>query len=89
MSRRSVVSKATIRHRELQQQAKELRQLAVEYQASAPSSPERKEAKQALRDFALGGLRMSEVYDVAIATYGTHAVRGVSDAWTLTHGWSA
>jgi hypothetical protein len=86
-----MVSEATIRHRELKEQSKELRQLAANLQAAASDSAERKVAKQALREFAerLGGLRMSEVYDVAYAVYGAHALRGVNDAWTLVHGWNA
>jgi len=86
-----MIGEATIRHRELQQQAKELRQLAANLQAQPAESAERKAAKRAMREFGekLGGLRMSEVYDVAYATYGAHAVRGVSDAWTLVHGWNA
>lgn len=86
-----MVGEATIRHRELQQQAKELRQLAVNYQNATSPSPEESAAKNALREFAesLTSLRMSEVYDVAYATYGAHAMKGVSDAWTLVHNWNA
>lgn len=86
-----MTGEATIRHRELQRQAKELRQLVAKLQAAPYDTPERKAAKQAVREFGekLGALRMSEVYDVAYATYGAHALRGVSDAWTLVHGWNA
>lgn len=82
---------ATIRHRELQLQSRELRQLAAKLHASRKCSDEQREAKRAIKEFGrkLGGLRMSEVYDVVYSRYGPHAVRGVSDAWTLVHDWNA
>ncbi|GAA4745694.1 hypothetical protein GCM10023264_08950 [Sphingomonas daechungensis] len=86
-----MVGEATIRHRELQRQAKELRQLAEDYQKADPSGPEERVARNALREFAenLTSSRMSEVYDVAYETYGPHAMRGVSACWTLVHNWNA
>lgn len=85
-----MVGAATIRHRELQQQAKELRDLAAAYQAAEGELYE-KLAARALRSFGerLGARRMAEVYDVATARFGTKAVRGVSHAWTCVYGWSA
>jgi predicted HAD superfamily Cof-like phosphohydrolase len=86
-----MVGTPTIRHRELQQQSKELQQLAAKLHATPKHSAEEREAKRAIKEFGerLGGVRMAEVYDVAYATYGAHAVRGVSAAWTLVHGWNA